>query len=188
MKRIFISLAIVLLSGCVSFTSSNTKAPEVQSFEGAQKPTVLANIYLYPTSNGVADAEKELELRRSLGNIMQYSFYKANSFGEVSNNVSNPDYVVEVILKNVYSDCKYCNYATYGTLFIIPSWTNDKYHYQVRITNNATGRTSNFYYYEDIVEVKQLLLVFGMPFALNTVTDMHERVFDAVAFETSRAK
>lgn len=186
MKKIVVFLALFLLSACVNFTSSNTKVIENNALSQYKKENVLTKIYLFPTINGVADPEKEIELRMSLNNSLKYSFDKTGLFGEVSPSVSNPDVTIETVVKNYYTECKYCNYATYGTLFIVPSWNSDKYHYQVRITNHRTGRTSSFYYYEDSLEVRQLLLALAMPFVYDSKDNMHSRVFDKIVFEASR--
>lgn len=186
MKKTVLFLALFLISGCVNFTSNNTKNIENGALVPYSKDSVQTKIYLYPTINGVADPEKEIDLRMSFNEALKYSFDKTNLFGEVSQSVMNPDITIEMVVKNHYTECGNCNYLTYGTLFIVPSWTHDKYHYQVRITKHKTGRTASFYYYEDALEVKQLFLALAMPFAYSTKDNMHSRVFDKIAFEASK--
>ncbi|MFV0626659.1 MAG: hypothetical protein ACK5N8_04860 [Alphaproteobacteria bacterium] len=180
MKKALALVLTVFLSGCVSFTSNNVGNTPKNEIVGTNRPDVLLTVQVFTTYEGVADMQKNAELKRAFEREITGSFYDAGTFGEVSHNVYAPKYKVDVVVRGTYTECKWCNYATYGTLFIVPSWTNDRYQYDVRITDLRTKRTYSHQYYETSVEVKELLLALGMPFTYDNVRDMHKRVFDRI--------
>lgn len=180
MKKLLALIFVASLTGCVSFTSNNTGNTPENEIVGTNRPDVMVNVQVFTTYNGVVDNEKNALLRRSLEKDLINSFNESRTFGTVSRSVYYPKYKVDLTVQGTYTDCKWCNYATYGTLFILPSWSNDKYLYTVRITDLKTNRTYSSEYYETSVEVREILLALAMPFAYDDMSRMHERVLDKI--------
>ncbi|MDD4557061.1 MAG: hypothetical protein PHE89_07050 [Alphaproteobacteria bacterium] len=186
MKKIYLLAVSLFLSGCVNFTSDNSKVLLQDGIKGNKQQSVLLNMQVFSTYEGVSDASKASFMKMDFLSQLQSSFYKSGAFGEVSTNVYLPRYSVDVVIRNDYTECKWCNYTTYATLFLIPSWDNDKYVYDVRITDLKTNKCATFTYFEDKVEVRELLFVLAMPFTYDNVYEMHQNVFDRIVFETNK--
>lgn len=185
MKKIFLLALLVVLSSCVSFTTSNT--PKIDVVDGiGSKPTVLLKVNTYATDNGVVSSWKQFELNREFNLEVKEAFAKSNMFGEVSANVKNPDYELDVVIKDTYAECFSCNVINIATIGLIPSWTNESFYYQAVLVNTKTKQTTTFDYYEKSKEVRQILLMFAYPFMYDAEDNMHKNVFNNLVVDTAK--
>lgn len=187
MKKIVLSVVCLMLFGCVSFTSENTKSVvDYSSLDMGRKPNISINVYTFPTNNGTPVSEKQKELNQRFYSQIKQVFDDTKMFGEVGGNVKNADYKLDVVIKNDHTECYWCNVYNIVTLTLIPSWTNDRFNYEAKLTNNKTAKGAKYDYFEKSREVRQLLLIYAMPFMYNAEDRMHERVFTDLAFKISQ--
>lgn len=185
MKKILLVAIISVLSGCVSFTSSNT--PKVDIIQGiGSRPNVLLKVNTFSTTNGTVASWKQFELNRKLGRKLKQTFNESGMFGEVSESVKNPDYKLDVVVKDTYTECAACNILNIVTLSIIPSWANEKFYYQAHLVNTKTNKNTSFDYYETSKEVRQLFMLFAYPFMYNAEDKLHKNVFNNLVLDVAK--
>ena len=187
MKKIFLTAIVFLLTGCVSFTSDNTNKPmDYTDIQMPFKPSIKLEVYTFPTNNGTPVSEKQVELNQKFYSQLKHVFDNTKMFGEVGKNVKNPDYKLDVVIKNTYTECYWCNVHNVISLSIAPSWTNSKFYYEATLSDAKTGKAHKLEYFEKSKEVREFFMLFAMPFMYDAEDKMHERVFSDIVYETGR--
>lgn len=184
MRKTFLFL-VILLSGCANFTSSDTQKMDL--IVGiSSRPNIELDVDASSTINGDLASWKQFELNRKLKPQVKKTLDKSNMFGDVSSKIKKPNYELAVTIENVQTQCTFCNVINVLSLGIIPSWTNETFNYQAELTNKKTGKKTTYNYHEKNTQVRQILMLFAMPFMSNNKNEMHQNVFNNLTFDVAR--
>ncbi|MDR1694068.1 MAG: hypothetical protein LBR70_02600 [Lactobacillaceae bacterium] len=185
MKKFCIFVSVLILSGCVSFTGGNT--PKKDFIEGiGSRPNIKLSLDIYSTTNNEKDSWRSFELKREIAPEIKNIFDSSNMFGEVGYKITNPDYELEIKIRDVYTECAPCNLLNAATLSIIPSWTNEKFLYEAKLKNAKTKETVSFEYFEKSENVRHILTLFALPFMYENEFNMHKNVVNNLVIDVSR--
>ncbi len=187
-KAINLCFAVLLVvSGCASFGGHS---PEISSFpETNIKPTLLIKVKFRQFINDEPNYMFSENGRAMLTDKIIERFNMSNMFGNVGDDIKNPEYTLEVNIENRGDASMIMAFLTGISLYVIPSCATDDYKLEAKLINNKTEKVNKITMKDSITTCQQLLLLFVMPFKcpISEIKTMQDNFVDNLALNVNEA-
>ena len=182
MKKLFLLSITILLSGCAGFATQSVtdigyKHYSTKNISISYDVNVIRRLNYDAANIQVKDAEKYFS------EIISNNLAHPRFFISITDDNPKATYLLEINISNEGSYNKNLNLASYLTLGIIPSVSDDIFYYEVRLINTKTKKVKEFHFKENYRQITHITMLLFMPFKTNEIDLMHKRVMNRISYE-----